>query len=249
MTGPITRLDDRVAIVTGASRGIGLAIAHRLADEGARICITARGIDALAAAAADFPSGQVAFVAGKADDAEHRREVLATVAETFGRLDILVNNAGVNPVYGPLVQLEPDAARKITEVNVLGGLSWIQDALRHSRLRFRERGAVINISSVTGMVPSPGTGFYGVSKAAVTHLTRTLAVELAPAIRVNAVAPAVIQTQFARSLYEGKEEEVAARYPLGRLGVPHDVAADDASWITGQTLIIDGGLLAAGGTA
>jgi len=103
---------------------------------------------------------------------------------------------------------------------------------------------------------SPGIGFYGVSKAAVTHLTRTLAAELAPAIRVNAVAPAVIKTKFARALYEGREEQAAAGYPLGRLGSPEDVAAavaflasDDAAWITGQTLVIDGGLLTVGGTA
>jgi NAD(P)-dependent dehydrogenase (short-subunit alcohol dehydrogenase family) len=256
MAGPVARLEGRVAIVTGASRGIGLAIAHRLADEGARVCVTARGTDALAAAAAGFQPGRVIFLAGKADDARHRHEVLDAVAETFGRLDILVNNAGINPVYGPLVELEPGAANKITGVNVLAGLSWIQDAFHHSRLGFRERGAVVNISSVTGIVPSPDIGFYGVSKAAVTHLTRALAAELAPAIRVNAVAPAVIRTRFARALYEGREEQVAAGYPLGRLGVPEDVAAavaflasDDASWITGQTLVIDGGLLAAGGAA
>ncbi|MET7397188.1 SDR family oxidoreductase [Dactylosporangium sp. NPDC005572] len=250
------RFDGRVAIVTGASRGIGLAIAHRLAAEGARVCLTARRPEALAEAAATLPSGRAICVAGKADDAEHRAAVLNTVAERFGRLDILVNNVGINPVYGPLLDLDPAVARKIAEVNVLGGLQWVQAARRHEGAPLAEGGAVVNVSSVTGLVPSPGIGFYGVSKAALTHLTRTLAVELAPAVRVNAVAPAVIKTAFARALYEDREREAVAAYPLGRLGVPEDVAAavaflasNDASWITGQTLVIDGGLLSAGGTA
>ncbi len=115
---------------------------------------------------------------------------------------------------------------------------------------------MVNISSVSGQTPSPGIGFYGISKAAIAHLTRTLGVEMGPKVRVNAVAPAVVKTQFAKALYEGKEDEVAAKYPLQRLGMPDDVAAavaflasPDASWITAQILNLDGGLDAAGGTA
>lgn len=254
---PLARLRGKVAVVTGASRGIGLAIARRLVAEGARVCITARKPDPLAEAVASFPEGTAIAVAGKADDPEHRREVFDTVATELSGLDILVNCAGINPIYGPLMELDLDGARKILEVNLLSSLAWTQDAFHHPGLQFTARhGNVVNLSSVTGQVPSSGIGWYGVSKAAIGHLTRTLGVELGPDIRVNAVAPAVVKTQFARALYEGREDEIAADYPLARLGAPEDIAAavaflasDDASWITGQVLNLDGGLLSAGGTA
>lgn len=250
-------LTGKTAIVTGASRGIGLAIARRLVSHGVRVCITGRRSEALKEAAAGFPESQVIAVTGKSDDPVHRREVLDAVAETFGGLDIMVNNAGINPVFGPLVDLDLDAARKVFEVNVFGTLAWVQDAVKHPGLSFRDRGGVVvNLSSVTGDTPSPGIGLYGISKAAVSHLTRTLAVELAPQIRVNAVSPAVVKTKFSRALYEGKEDEVTRDYPLGRLGTPEDVAAAvtylvsaDSAWVTGQILTLDGGLTVAGGTA
>lgn len=251
------RLSGRVAIVTGASRGIGLAIARRLVADGARVCITARMPEALAEALAAFPAGTAIAVAGNAEDPAHQASTLDRVATEFGRADILANVAGMNPVLGPLLELETKAARKILEVNVLAALGWVQALWRHPGLGFADRGGcIVNLSSVTGRTPSPGIGFYGVSKAAVAHLTTTLAAELGPSVRVNAVAPAVITTEFSRALYEGREEEVSATYPLRRLGVPDDVAgavaflvSDDAAWITGQTITIDGGLLAAGGRA
>ncbi|MCC3289959.1 SDR family oxidoreductase [Arthrobacter sp. zg-Y1110] len=251
------RLKGKTAIVTGASRGIGLAIAHRLAAEGAKVCITARNIGPLKEAAAEFPEGTVLAIAGKSDDPDHRTEVLDTVAETWGRLDILVNNAGVNPVYGPLSKLDPEAARRILDVNVLGTLAWVSAVCAHEALDFLGRGgSVLNLSSVSAQTPAAGIGFYGISKAAVEQLTRTLAVELAPTVRVNALAPAVVKTQFARALYEGREEKVSSTYPLKRLGTPEDVAgaaaflaSDDAAWITGQIINLDGGLLVAGGSA
>ncbi|WP_062289707.1 SDR family oxidoreductase [Demequina phytophila] len=258
----MTRVDDapgrlagRVAVVTGGSRGIGLAIARRLADEGASLVLTARGEEGLAEAAAVLPPDRVRTVAGRAQDPDHQAESVATAVREFGGLDILVANAGINPVYGPLLGLEHDAARKVLDVNVLGTLGWVQAACR-AGLGERLGASVLAMSSVTGAVPSPGIGWYGVSKAAVSHLTVTLAAELGPRIRVNALAPAVVRTQFARALYEGREEEVAARYPAGRLGEPSDVAAaaaflcsDDAGWLTGQVLTLDGGLRAAGGVA
>lgn len=251
------RLVGKTAIVTGASRGIGLAIAQRLVAEGARVVITARKIEALQEVAATFPEGSVIAVAGKSDDEAHRADVLDTVAREFGGLDILINNAGINPVFGPMIDLDLVAARKIIEVNVFGDLAWTQAAYHHPGLDFVGRhGSVVNVASVTGIVPSEGIGMYGVSKAAVMHLTRTLAVELGPEIRVNAVAPAVVKTQFARALYEGKEDEVTSQYPLKRLGTPEDIAgavaylvSSDASWVTGQIITLDGGLLSAGGTA
>ncbi|MFD7407796.1 SDR family oxidoreductase [Streptomyces sp. NPDC059866] len=251
------RLAGRTAVVTGASRGIGLAIAERLVAEGARVCITARKPEPLREAAETLPAASVLTVAGKADDPGHRAEVLDTVAREFGGLDILVNNAGINPAYGPVSEIGLDVARKVLEVNVLATLAWVQAALAHPELRFAERrGTVVNLSSVTGDTPAPGIGLYGVSKAAVSHLTRTLAAELGPDVRVNAVAPAVVKTRFAQALYQGREEEVAAGYPMRRLGAPADVASavaylvsDDASWVTGHVLTVDGGLAVAGGTA
>ncbi|NLB48126.1 MAG: SDR family oxidoreductase [Microbacteriaceae bacterium] len=258
MSTPVAqRFAGKVAIVTGASRGIGLAIAKRIVAEGGRVCITARKEEALAEAAATFPPGTVTSLAGKADDPEHRAAVMDHVAATYGGLDVLVNNAGINPFYGTTMELELGAARKLLEVNVIGTLGWVQAAYHHDGLAFKERrGNVVNLASVAGKVPSEGIGFYGVTKAAVMHLTMTLAAELGPEIRVNAVAPAVVKTDFAKALYEGREAEVSADYPLGRLGVPDDIAgavmyfaAADAEWVTGQTLVLDGGLLSAGGTA
>jgi NAD(P)-dependent dehydrogenase (short-subunit alcohol dehydrogenase family) len=248
----MTQLAGHVAIVTGASRGIGFAIAQRFVAEGAKVCITGRDASALENAAKDLGGPDVAIgVPGKGDDADHRAEVVDTVLGAFGPVSLLVNNIGINPAYGPLGTLDLGAARKMLDVNVLGTLGWVQEALRGGLAE--TGGAIVNISSVSGVRPAPGIGFYGVTKAALIHLTEELAVELAPKVRVNAVAPAVIKTRFATALYEGREEQVAATYPLQRLGVPEDVAgavaflsSTDAGWITGQTLVIDGGVTLTG---
>ena len=246
-------LKDRVAIVTGASRGIGLGIAAELVRQGARVCLTARGQEALDAAVAELGGPDVAIaVPGKCDDAEHQAETVAKTMEAFGSLDMLVNNTGINPVYGPIADVDPVAAAKILAVNVLAPLAWTRQA--RDAWMGEHGGSVVNVSSVAGLRPSPGIGMYGVSKAALIRLTTELAVELGPRIRVNAVAPAIVKTQFATVLYEGREEQVAAAYPLKRLGVPEDIAgavafllSDQASWITGQTLVLDGGVTLTGG--
>jgi NAD(P)-dependent dehydrogenase (short-subunit alcohol dehydrogenase family) len=251
---PGRRFEGRVAIVTGASRGIGLGVARRLVAEGARVTITARGPEALELAAEELGRPGVALaVPGKADDAAHRARAVEATIETFGRLDVLVNNTGINPVAGPVASVDPGAVLKIFGVNVAAALAWVEQA-RLAGLGERPGAAVVNVASVAGLRPSPPIGVYGASKAALIHATAELAFELAPRIRVNAVAPAVVKTVFATMLYEGREEEVAAAYPLRRLGVPDDVASavaflasDDAAWITGQTLAVDGGLLLAGG--
>src|SRR5215207_299237 len=243
------RFAGRTAIVTGASRGIGLAIAERLVVDGAKVVVTARKQEALDAAVARLGGHEHAVgVAGHADDVDHQAEAVKRAIDVFGGADLLVNNTGINPVYGPLVELDLGAARKIFEVNVLSTLAWVQELCRTG---LRERGgAIVNVSSVGAVRPSSAIAFYGITKAAMNHLALNLAAELAPTVRVNGVAPAVVKTRFARALYEGHEEETARQYPLGRLGVPEDVAgavaflvSDDASWITGQTLVIDGGAL------
>ena len=238
------RFDGKTAVVTGASRGIGLAIAQRLVDDGARVVITARGQETLDAAVDQLGGSKVAIgVAGKADSAEHRAEVFAKVTSEFGGLDFLVNNAGINPAYGPLAKVDEDAVRKIFEVNVLGTISWTREAVAAGLT-----ASIVNIASIAGVTASPGIAAYGSSKAAIINLTTQLAFELAPKIRVNAVAPAIIKTDFAKALYEGREEQVAASYPLKRLGAPEDISgpvafllSEDAAWITGQTIVIDGG--------
>jgi NAD(P)-dependent dehydrogenase (short-subunit alcohol dehydrogenase family) len=244
---------DRVAIVTGASRGIGLGIAAELVRQGARVCVTARGAQALEAAVESLGGpGAAIAVPGKADDPAHQAEAVARTMAAFGRLDMLVNNTGINPVFGPIADVDPGAAAKILAVNVLAPLAWTR--LARDAWMGAHGGSIVNVSSVAGVRPSPGIGMYGVSKAALIRLTTELAVELGPRIRVNAVAPAVVKTKFATALYEGREEQVSAAYPLKRLGVPEDIAgavafllSDAASWITGQTLVLDGGMTLVGG--
>ncbi|MGF1648468.1 MAG: SDR family oxidoreductase [Kineosporiaceae bacterium] len=248
--GSSGRLAGRAAVVTGASRGIGLAVARRLVAEGAVVCLTARHAEFLAEAVAELDAAAgrrtAIGVAGRADDPGHRQAAVERTLAEFGHLDLLVNNAGINPVHGPLLTVDLAAARKIVEVNVLAALAWTQAA--HAAGMGGHGGAVVNVASIAGVRASPGIGMYGASKAMLIHLTRQLAAELAPAVRVNAVAPAVVKTRFATALYEGREETVAAAYPLRRLGVPDDVAgavawllSDDASWVTGQTVVLDGG--------
>ena len=246
-------LDGRAALVTGASRGIGLGIAAELLRHGARVTLTARKQEGLDAALAELLAEDASWeervlpVAGRTDDPEHQADAVARTVERFGSLDLLVNNAATNPQFGPLVDADLGAVAKIFAVNVVAPVGWVQQAWARS---MAERGgAVLNVASVGGVRPGPGIGAYNASKAALIHLTRQLAVELAPGVRVNAIAPAVVKTRFARALWEGKEEEAARAYPLGRLGEPADTAAiarfllsDEASWITGETVTVDGGV-------
>ena len=227
-------LKDRVAIVTGASRGIGLGIAAELVRQGARVCITARNPEPLAEAVAELGGPDVAIaVPGKADDPGHQAEAVERTIEAFGRLDMLVNNTGINPVYGPVIDIDPMAAAKILAVNVLAPLAWTRRA--RDAWMGEHGGSVVNVASVAGLLRgSQGIGMYGVSKAALIRLTVELAVELGPRIRVNAVAPAVVKTKFATALYEGREEQVSAAYPLKRLGVPEDVAGAVAFLLSDQ---------------
>ncbi len=244
----------RTVLVTGGTRGIGLGIAQELVARGANAVITARKPDELDAAVAQLDpdgTGRALAVRGSADDEQHQADAVAQAVSRYGRLDLLVPNAAVNPQYGPLVDADLSAVRKVFEVNVTAVLGWVQQAFRQSMQA--SGGAVLVVASVGGLRSGAPIGAYNASKAAVIHLVRQLADEMGPAVRVNAIAPAVVKTKFAGALYEGREEEVAAAYPMKRLGVPEDTAkaaafllSDDASWITGETLVVDGGVTVAG---
>jgi NAD(P)-dependent dehydrogenase (short-subunit alcohol dehydrogenase family) len=239
--------EGHVALITGGTRGIGLGIAQELVARGARVVVTARKPEELEKVVADLGPDIAASARGSADDEAHQAEAVALALERFGRLDHLINNAAVNPQYGPLVDADLSAVRKVMEVNVTAVLGWTQQAWRAA---MREHGgSILNVASVGGFRAGAPIGAYNASKAALIHLTRQLGVELGPTVRVNAIAPAVVKTTFAKALYEGREDEVAQAYPLKRLGVPEDTAkaaafllSDDASWITGETLVVDGGV-------
>lgn len=247
------RFDGQVALITGASRGIGLATAQRLVAEGAKVCITGRDQDQLDAALSVLENSDAATViAGNANDAKHRSAAINKCKETFGGLDILVNNVGINPEFGSTLEISDKARSRILDVNVLATMDWIK--LFADSSSAGNGSAIVNVASVAGLRPAHGIGMYGISKAAVLQMTAQLAAELAPDIRVNAVAPAVIKTRFSVALYASREDELLREYPLGRLGQPQDVAAAvaflasaDASWVTGQTLVVDGGLTLRGG--
>ncbi|MFF1294294.1 MULTISPECIES: SDR family oxidoreductase [unclassified Streptomyces] len=243
----LPELSGKVALVTGASRGIGYGVAEALVARGDRVIITGRNEDALKEAVERLGADRVVGVAGKAHDEEHQAVAVARAMEAFGRVDYLINNAGTNPVFGPIADLDLNVARKVFETNVISALGFAQKTW-HAWQK-DNGGAIVNIASVAGVAPSPFIAAYGVSKAAMINLTAQLAHEFAPKVRVNAIAPAVVKTKFAQALYEGREAEAAASYPLGRLGVPADIGGAAAfltsaqsDWITGQTLVVDGGI-------
>jgi NAD(P)-dependent dehydrogenase (short-subunit alcohol dehydrogenase family) len=250
MTTPlIPSLSGRTAIVTGASRGIGLAIAQTLAAGGANVVLTSRTREHAdeAAKAVQGPGTAVGYQAHATDEDAARACVDFTI-DRFGSLDILVNNAGTNPAYGPLIDIEKSRFAKTLDTNLWGPILWTSLAVK--AWMGEHGGSVVNTASIGGIHVAPNLGVYNASKAALIHVTKQLALELAPKVRVNGVAPAVVRTKLAESLFADHEAEVAGAYPLGRIGEPDDVASavaflasDAAAWITGETLVIDGGAL------
>ena len=238
------RLDGKVALVTGASRGIGRAIAAQYAASGARVMLSSRKQDALEEAAATM-DGEVAVYAANAGDLDAADACVAATIERFGGLDILVNNAATNPYYGPTLGVDQPRYDKTFDVNLRGPLFWCRSAWERA---FKERpGVIVNIASVGGMRAEGFLGIYNLTKAALIHLTRQLAGELGPT-RVVGIAPGLVKTDFAQVLVDNFGETLAASLPLKRLGEPEDIASlatflasDAASWITGDTYVIDGG--------
>jgi NAD(P)-dependent dehydrogenase (short-subunit alcohol dehydrogenase family) len=246
-------LTGKVALVTGASKGIGAAIARIYAEQGAAVMLSSRKIEALEEAAAAI-DGVTAVYAANAGRPEQAHACVAATIERFGGLDILVNNAAVNPYYGPAIDIDLSRFDKIIEVNVRGPLVWTQEAWRQV---MRERGgSVINVVSVGGLKFSGPIGIYDMTKAALIHLTKHLASELGPGVRVNAIAPGLVKTDFARALWEPGGDQEEWPWPLARLGEPLDIAraalylaSGLASWVTGEVLVVDGGSMTRSGGA
>jgi NAD(P)-dependent dehydrogenase (short-subunit alcohol dehydrogenase family) len=246
----------KVALVTGGSRGIGLATALELARSGAEgVVITSRRPENIEAArdeliAAGVPEERLLALAARADDEDAANEAVGAAVARFGACDILVNNAGTNPAAGNLMEVDLGALDKTWAVNLRAPLLWARAA--HDAWMAGQGGSIVNVASVAGLRPSPLMGAYNISKAGLIHMTRQLALELAPKIRVNAVAPAVVKTRLAGALLVD-EEATARMHPLGRVGEPGDVAklivflaSDASSWMTGTTVPVDGGVVNAG---
>lgn len=240
---PSYGLQGKAAVVTGGTRGIGRAVAGALAAAGARVCVTARDPDAVRRAAAEL--GGIGLAGGVADPG-HPEELTDLVLREFGRLDVLVNNAATNRPYGPLMEAPAADWREAFAVNVQAPLRLVQCAW-HGWMR-EHGGAVVNVCTEGAGHVGPRVGAYGTTKAALLHLTRQLAGELAPRVRVNSVSPGLVRTEMARFVWEPGEAGLAAELPLGRIGEPEDVAravlwlaSDAAEWVTGADLLVDGG--------
>lgn len=253
---PFINVEGKVAIVTGASRGIGEAIAQVLAQSGARVMIASRkqqGVDAArerivsTGVAADAIAAQVCH-AGQLDMIQ---ALVASTVERFGTLDIVVNNAATNPYFGPMVLVDEGAYAKTFEVNTRGYFEFARAAAKYWVDNDRG-GSIINVASVAALTGAPLQGVYAMTKAAVVSMTKTLAVELGPSkIRVNAIAPGLVETRFASALVSNPDivQQVVSRTPLGRYAQPEEIAgaalylaSDAASFVTGQTMVVDGGM-------
>ncbi|GAC1352529.1 MAG: SDR family oxidoreductase [Polyangiales bacterium] len=257
MFKPLIHLEDKVAIVTGGSRGIGEAIVYAFASHGARVIVASRrqeGVDKVASAvrAAGGDAHGVAFHAGKAEAAS---QLMRSAIAHYGRVDVLVNNAATNPHFGPLLTVEKGMWEKTFEVNLRGYFELSRAFAQHVIGR-EGKGSIVNVASVAALSGAPLQGVYAMTKAAIISLTQTLAVELASNnIRVNALAPGLVDTKFAGAIVHNPDlvQQVVSRTPMRRYARPDELAgpalflaSDAASFVTGATLVVDGGSTIAG---
>jgi NAD(P)-dependent dehydrogenase (short-subunit alcohol dehydrogenase family) len=244
-------LKDKVIVITGASRGIGEAIARACVDGGAKVALASRKQADLDRVASELPADRAIAIAchtGKPEDVD---AMFAKAVEKFGRVDGLVNNAATNPYFGPLIDTPDAAIDKTFEVNVKGYLYCARALVKHARTR-SGGAAIVNIASIAGIRAAMMQGIYGATKAAVISMTQTLAAELGGSgIRVNAIAPGLVETRFASALVNNPAilERVVSRTPIGRHAQPPELAgaavyllSDAASFTTGTTLVVDGGV-------
>eukprot|EP00475_Leptophrys_vorax_P042584 TRINITY_DN80237_c0_g1_i1.p1 TRINITY_DN80237_c0_g1~~TRINITY_DN80237_c0_g1_i1.p1 ORF type:complete len:254 (+),score=31.90 TRINITY_DN80237_c0_g1_i1:170-931(+) len=249
MSSAPRRLQGKVAVVTASTAGIGLGIAERLGEEGASVVISSRkqanvdaAVESLRSKGVDA-SGLVCHVGS----AVHRKELADFAVAKYGRIDIFVSNAAVNPTLGPILDLSEKELDKLLDTNLKATVLLIKEVVPH----IPEGGNIIFVSSIAGFQPMPMLGMYSVTKTALLGLTKALAAELGPDIRVNCVAPGIVPTQFASYLVrdEAMRKEAEDRTLLGRLGMPSDIAgavaflaSDDAAYVTGETIIVAGGM-------
>lgn len=238
-------LSGRTAIITGASRGIGLAAAQAIAAAGGNVVLTSRQQESADAAAVEV-GGSALGVAAHAVDEDAAKRCIDLTLDRFGSVDILVNNAGTNPAFGPLIDQDHARFAKTLDVNLWAPILWTSLAAR--AWMGEHGGAVVNTASIGGFGFEANLGLYNASKAALIHLTKQLALELSPNVRVNAVAPGVVRTKLAEALWKEHENQLNSATALGRIGEPDDVGSaiaflvsDAASWVTGETFVIDGG--------
>ena len=239
-------LNGKAALITGGSKGIGKSIAKTFAEAGAKVMITSRKAEVCEEAAEEIGNGCV-WEAGNVGDPEHMEAAIDRCISDLGGVDVLVNNAATNPYAGPMIDADLPRWKKTIDVNMTAPFAWTQMAWQ--KYQQENGGVVLNISSVGGLETNPMLGVYDVTKAALIHMTKQFAAELAPGVRVNAICPGLIKTDFARMLWEGDAGDmVAQQYPLKRLGEVEDIAgaalylaADTGSWITGQAIVLDGG--------
>ena len=248
----LIHLENKVAIVSGASRGIGRAIALAFAEAGAKVVVSSRKLEGVQAVAKEIEEagGESLALAAHVGKTEQCHALIAQTVDKYGQVDVLVNCAGTNPYFGPMIAIDQGAYLKTFEVNLQGAVEASRAFAQHVIDR-KGSGSIVSITSVAGLRAAPMQGVYGMTKAAMISMTQTLAFELGPSnIRVNAVAPGLIETRLAAAITASDSlvERNNQRTALGRIGQPEEIAgavlffaSDAASYVTGQTLAVDGG--------